>query len=75
MLRCQDVERKIGSDEILDAGFMERVAVRLHLAMCRNCSNYAKQLRAIRNAVRSACEDFREDPEQLNRLIGRIMGQ
>lgn len=75
MLQCREVEQKIGSDEILSAGLMERVAVRMHVAMCRHCSNYAKQLRAIRNAVRSVCEDRREDPERLNRLIGRITGR
>jgi hypothetical protein len=75
MLKCRDVEQKIGSDQILDAGLMERLAVRMHLAMCRHCSNYARQIRAIGNAVRSVCEGFRDDPERTARLIGRIAGQ
>jgi len=74
MLKCRDVERKIGSDEILDAGLMERLAVRMHLAMCRHCRNYARQVRAIGNAARSVYEGFREDPERLARLIRGITG-
>jgi len=75
MLKCRDVERKIGRDEILDEGLMERLAVRMHLAMCRHCRNYAKQIRAIGEAARSVYEGFREDPERLAQLIGRITGQ
>ncbi|MEO5925817.1 MAG: anti-sigma factor [Bryobacteraceae bacterium] len=74
MLKCREVEQKIGSDEILQAGLMERLAVRMHLAMCRNCSNYLRQIRAIGEAVRKLGESHGEDPERIARLIGRITG-
>jgi hypothetical protein len=72
MLKCRDVEQKIGSDEIRHAGLMERLAVRLHLAMCRHCRDYARQLRAIGNAVRNVWKSSEEDPERLARLNERI---
>ncbi len=75
MLKCRDVEQLIGSDEIRDAGLMERFAVYMHLAMCRHCRGYARQLRAIGNAARGVYKDYREDPERLARLLGRITGQ
>lgn len=74
MLKCREVEQKIGSDEILAAGLMERLAVRMHLAMCRHCSNYARQVRAIGNAARSIYTD-REDPERVARLLRKINEQ
>ncbi len=75
MLKCRDVEQKIGSDAILNAGIMERLAVRMHLAMCRHCRNYARQIRVIGQAARSLFAEGREDPERLARLIGKITGQ
>jgi len=72
MLKCRDVEEKIGSDEIRHAGLMERLAVRIHLAMCRHCRNYARQLRAIGNAARSVWKSSEQDPERLARLNERI---
>ncbi len=72
MLKCRDVEQKIGSDEIRHAGLMERLAVHIHLAMCRHCGNYARQLRAIGNAARSVWKSSEEDPTRLARLIDRI---
>ena len=75
MLKCRDVEQKIGSDAILDAGIMERLAVRMHLAMCRHCRNYAKQIRAIGRAARSVFGESSEDPERLSRLIRKIAGE
>ena len=75
MLKCRDVERKIGSDEMRNAGLMERLAVRIHLAMCRHCRNYARQLRAIGNAARKVWADSPEDSESLARLKERITGR
>ena len=68
MLKCQDVEQKIGSDEIHNAGLMERLGVSVHLMMCRHCRNYARQLRAIGNAARSVWGGFPEDRDNLARL-------
>jgi anti-sigma factor ChrR (cupin superfamily) len=67
------VEQKIGSDEIRNAGFMERLAVNLHLLMCRHCRNYAKQIRAIGNAARDVFNRSAQDPDALAQLKNRIM--
>jgi hypothetical protein len=72
MLKCQQVEQKIGSDDIHNAGLMERLAVNLHLLMCRHCRNYAKQIRAIGNAARDVFNRSAQDPDTLGRLKNRI---
>ena len=72
MLRCKEVARKIASDEFAEAGWRDRMAVRLHLAMCRHCRRYAVQLRAIGAAARNIWSHRSQDlatVEQLEREI------
>jgi hypothetical protein len=52
MYRCSEVVRLVSSDEYLSAGFLKKVQIRLHLAMCKHCSKYVGQLRALAAAVR-----------------------
>ena len=72
MLKCQEVEKKIGSGGIGNAGLMERLALRLHLMMCRHCRTYARQIRAIGDAVRDVFTLSSTDSENLARLRERI---
>ena len=73
MLKCQQVEQRIGSDDIRNAGLIERLAVSLHLLMCRHCRNYAQQIRAIGNAARDVFNRSAEEPDTLIQLKSRIM--
>ena len=54
MYRCSEVVRLISSDEYLTGSPLKRLGIRLHLAMCRNCTRYVRQLRALAAAVREA---------------------
>jgi hypothetical protein len=54
MYRCSEVVRLISSDEYLTAGFLKKLQIRLHLAMCEHCLKYTRQLRALAEAVRKA---------------------
>jgi anti-sigma factor RsiW len=77
MYRCSEVVRLISSDEYLAAGLLKKLQIRLHLAMCENCSRYARQLRALAAAVRktadsvSAAEVQRARHHILQRLTGK----
>jgi hypothetical protein len=75
MLNCREVTRKIASEEFAEAGWRQRLGVRLHLFMCRHCRRYAAQLRAVGRAARSLWttrpED--EDPDALKRLEEAIL--
>ena len=73
MLSCKDVARKIASDEFSEAGWRERLAVRLHLLGCRYCRRYAAQLRAIGAAARDLWGPRSQDPRALKRLESQIL--
>ena len=53
MLRCRDVVQLIGTDSLAAAPWRQRLAVRLHLAMCEHCTAYARSLREIARAARA----------------------
>jgi len=73
MVSCKEVTRKIASDEFADAGWKERLAVRLHLLGCHHCRRYAAQLRAIGAAARNLLGRRPQDPSALERLERQIL--
>ncbi len=73
MLSCKEVTRKIASDELAEAGWWERLAVRLHLLWCRHCRRYVAQLRAIGAAARNLWGPLSQDPSTLERLERQIL--
>ena len=73
MLSCKEVTRKIASDELAEAGWRERLAVRFHLLLCRHCRRYAVQLRAIGAAARNLWGPRSEDAPSLERLEHEIL--
>ena len=52
MFRCNDVSQKVSQS--LDAAlpFHHRMAVRMHLLMCRYCARFRRQLIMLRKASR-----------------------
>ncbi|MFN8668125.1 MAG: hypothetical protein U0164_13185 [Gemmatimonadaceae bacterium] len=52
MLRCEEVAHLIGSDELEQAPLARRVALRMHLAMCKQCQAYADSLKEIARTAR-----------------------
>jgi len=52
MLRCRDVTELIGTDTLPLASLRQRVAVRLHMAICRHCRAYARSLRQLAESAR-----------------------
>ena len=73
MLTCKEVTRAIASDELVSAGWQRRLAVRLHLFMCRHCRLYAAQIQAIGAAARSLFGRQEDDPRTLERLERGIL--
>ena len=58
MLRCREVSKLVSESMERDLPLRQRLAVRLHLMMCRMCAGFARQLRLLRRAAR-------ENPERL----------
>ena len=52
MQSCKEVARLIASEELVDAGWLRRTLVQVHLLRCHHCRGYAAQLRAIGAAAR-----------------------
>ncbi len=74
MLTCREVTRAIATDELSEAGIGRRLAVRLHLFMCRDCRRYAAQIRAIGEAARGLFGQT-TDSVGLEDLKARILSQ
>lgn len=72
MYRCSEVVRLISSDEYLTAGPLKRLQIRLHLAMCKNCSKYARQLCVLAQSVRKASE-VAPSPSELEEAKSHIL--
>jgi len=62
MLTCKEVSHLVSQGLDRKLGFGERVALRLHLAICAGCANFGKQMEFLRLAARglSAAEDADE---------------
>ncbi len=73
MLTCKDVAKAIGQDEWLTASWRRRLALRVHLLMCRHCRRYAAQIRAIGTAAGSLFRERAEDRKVLERLHETIL--
>ena len=53
MLTCKQVTRLVSRGEDRGLAFGERVALRLHFAICQGCRNVNRQLKFLRRAVRT----------------------
>jgi len=51
MLTCKEVSRLVSQGLDRRLGFGERLAVRVHLAICDGCTNFSRQLAFLRKAV------------------------
>ena len=59
MLRCREISKLVSESMEHDLPFRTRMQLWMHLAMCRMCAGFARQLRLLRRAVR-------EHPERLD---------
>ena len=73
MLSCKETARILASDTLEDLAWGRRLALRVHLLMCRHCRRYARQLRAIGAAARRLWGEESMDPSTLERLKRTII--
>ena len=52
MLSCKKTVQLVSQGMDRRLGFWERVALRLHLAICDGCSNFKKQTAFLRQAMK-----------------------
>jgi hypothetical protein len=66
-LACHDIARLISRDQDGELSKRERLAVRLHCAICKSCSSYRRHLEFIHKVSRS----LGSDPDKISRATLR----
>jgi hypothetical protein len=61
MLSCKETIRLLSQGADRKLGFGERVALRVHLAICDGCRNVNAQFKFLRLAVKSLTQDGHEE--------------
>jgi len=61
MLSCKEVTRLVSQRQDRALGLGERVALRLHLAICEGCRNVNTQFDFLRRAMRRLAEHGDEE--------------
>ena len=56
MLPCKEATRLVSQGLDRRLGFGERVALRVHFAICGGCKNFDRQLKLLRESVRQLGE-------------------
>jgi hypothetical protein len=75
MMTCKEVHEFVASDALAEAGFRQRLELRLHLFMCRHCRNYVAQIRSIGAAAHELFREGLWDRDALDRLEADILRQ
>jgi hypothetical protein len=57
LLSCRETTRLLSQREDRALAFGERVALRVHLAICNGCRNVGVQFRFLRRAVKELARD------------------
>jgi len=52
MLSCKQTTRLLSAAQDRPLGFGERLSLKLHLLMCKGCTNYSHQMDFLRTAIR-----------------------
>ena len=61
MLSCRETTRLLSQGEDRELAFGERVALRVHLAICNGCRNVNAQFQFLRTALRKLSDDGSEE--------------
>ncbi len=62
MKSCRDVSYSLSTGELAQAPLLERAAVWMHLALCRNCRAFSRQLQAMARAARGSASATEAEP-------------
>ena len=75
MMTCKQVSTLLSSGQLADAPLTERLAVRMHLAMCRHCTAFKRLLEALADAARAAARAYeREAPPTFESTVANKLG-
>ena len=74
MMTCHDVSTLVSTGGLPDAPLTRKLGVRMHLAMCRHCRAFRRQIETMARAARAAGLAFeRELPQDFeSRIVQRL---
>jgi hypothetical protein len=81
MLSCKDIAQTVSIEDVVPVGWRQRLALKLHLMMCRHCRRYAQQMQTLGDAARRVFQhppgepSSPEAPENLTKLQSDILDQ
>lgn len=52
MRNCREISELLSMAQDKKLGFFDGIGMRMHLAMCGGCSNFAKRLEILKRAMR-----------------------
>ena len=61
LLSCKETTRLLSQGQDRKLAFGERVALRVHLAICDGCTNVSAQFRFLRVAMKNLSSDGNEE--------------
>jgi predicted anti-sigma-YlaC factor YlaD len=64
MMTCKDVSTLVSAGDLSGAPLVRRLAVRVHLAMCRHCRAFRRQVEAVARAASAAAAALKAEPPQ-----------
>ena len=73
ILNCKEVTESISSDHLLKNGWWHQLAVGIHIALCRRCRRYQKQMYEIGSAAREAWSSQPKETRVLVQLEKQIL--
>jgi hypothetical protein len=62
MMTCKEVSTLVSTGDVERAPMARRLAVWLHVAMCRHCRAFRRQIALIGRAARPVSEAFAREP-------------
>lgn len=63
MLNCKDISRLLSESQDRKLSVSERLQLEMHLAMCKGCANFRKQM----DFLREACRRYARETTQADR--------
>ena len=73
MLKCKEVSSLVSSDDLVGAGFMKRMEVRMHLLMCKHCARYFDQIKSVGQGAKNLAQNQEANSEQIERMEHHIL--
>ena len=74
MLRCDEVARLCASDEIHASPLTKRLAVRMHLLLCRHCRRYVRELKEIAEVARGLGRTEPDSDARNEAIVRNVLG-